>query len=89
MLEAQLNYPSFSTFLGSTNQTYSRTVTTVGEAISTYSVEIDPPPGIDLSVEPSRLQFSELNQKMTYSVTFSRSTTAKYSARSPIVVFIE
>lgn len=89
MLEAQLNYPSFSTFLGSTNQTYSRTVTTVGEAISTYSVEINPPLGIDLSVEPSRLQFSELNQKMTYSVTFSRSTTAKYSARSPIVVFIE
>ncbi|CAI9768259.1 unnamed protein product [Fraxinus pennsylvanica] len=102
--EAQLNYPSFSVFLGSKNQTYSRIVTNVGEANSTYSIKIDPPPGIDLSVEPSRLQFFGLNQKMTYNLTFSRSATArsksivqgfltwisaKYSVTSPIVVFIE
>ncbi|KAL2543817.1 Subtilisin-like protease SBT1.2 [Forsythia ovata] len=102
--EAQLNYPSISVFLGSTNQTYLRTVTNVGEANSVYTVQIDPPPGIDLGVEPNTLQFSALNQKVTYNVTFSRSasarsksivqgfftwTSAKYSVRSPIVVFIQ
>ncbi|KAL2516961.1 Subtilisin-like protease SBT1.2 [Abeliophyllum distichum] len=102
--EAQLNYPSISVFLGSTNQTYLRTVTNVGEANSVYTVQIDPPRGIDLSVEPNTLQFSAVNQKVTYNVTFSRSasarsksivqgfftwTSAKYSVRSPIVVFIQ
>ncbi|CAI9784502.1 unnamed protein product [Fraxinus pennsylvanica] len=102
--DAELNYPSFGIFLRYTSQTYFRTVTNVGEDNSIYSVVIDSPLGINVSVEPSRLQFSKLNQKLTYKVTFSRSATvrlnsvgqgsliwisAKYSVRSPIVVYIE
>ncbi|KAL3499447.1 hypothetical protein ACH5RR_038540 [Cinchona calisaya] len=73
--EAQLNYPSFAIRLGtstSTEQTYTRTVTNVGEANEFYMVEIIPPPGVAVIVEPPVLNFSELNQKLTYQVTFSR-----------------
>ena len=102
--EAQLNYPSFSIIMGSTDQTYTRTVTNVGEAISSYTVEIVPPRGVDVSVKPTRLDFSDVNQKMTYQVTFSRSTggmnaisaqgflkwtSTKHVVRSPIAILFE
>ncbi|KAH6754779.1 hypothetical protein C2S53_020144 [Perilla frutescens var. hirtella] len=99
--EAQLNYPSFSiTFSveSSASQTYTRTVTNVGEPNSSYVVEIVPPSGIDVRVEPTKLDFSEVKQKLQYKVTFGRlNTTAvgfvqgylkwdssKHSVRSPI-----
>ncbi|XP_059661690.1 subtilisin-like protease [Cornus florida] len=72
--EAQLNYPSFSVVLGPNERTYTRTVTNVGEASSSYSVEILPPPGVYVTVKPHKLDFTEVNQQMTYSVTFSQST---------------
>ncbi|KZV54314.1 hypothetical protein F511_34688 [Dorcoceras hygrometricum] len=104
--EAELNYPSFSVFLGTvllggTTQTYSRTVTNVGDANSVYTVEVVGLPGTVVSVEPKVLRFSGLNEKLTYQVTFDRSagaesntavqgfltwTSAKHSVRSPIVV---
>ncbi|RYQ79779.1 hypothetical protein Ahy_Scaffold1g106617 isoform D [Arachis hypogaea] len=68
--EAQLNYPSFSIILGSTSQYYTRTLTNVGPANSTYSVDIDVPFGLGVSVNPSQITFSEWNQKVTYSVEF-------------------
>ncbi|KAK6130147.1 hypothetical protein DH2020_036109 [Rehmannia glutinosa] len=43
--EAQLNYPSFSIVLGSGPQTYTRTVTNVGEPNESYNVEIVSPAG--------------------------------------------
>ncbi|KAL3833570.1 hypothetical protein ACJIZ3_008306 [Penstemon smallii] len=104
--EAQLNYPSFAlTFrtLQSTVQTYTRTVTNVGEPNSSYVVEIVPPPGIDVSVEPAKLDFVELKQTLQYKVTFSRLVSAtnigfvqgflrwsssKHSVRSPIAVIL-
>ncbi|KZV19459.1 hypothetical protein F511_08800 [Dorcoceras hygrometricum] len=73
--EGQLNYPSFSiTFrsFNSTPQTYSRMMTNVGEPNSSYVVEIVPPPGVEVRVEPTKLDFSELNQKLQYQVTFTR-----------------
>ncbi|XP_075505829.1 subtilisin-like protease [Primulina tabacum] len=74
--EAQLNYPSFSltfpSFNISTPQTYSRMVTNVGEPNSSYVVEIVPPPGIEVLVQPAKLDFSEFNQKLQYQVTFTR-----------------
>lgn len=104
--EAQLNYPSFAlTFTNQTNsQMYTRTVTNVGDPNSSYNVEIVSPPGIDVQVEPTRLDFSELNQKMQYQVTFKRLASAsenavvqgfikwtspKYSVRSPIAVILQ
>ncbi|XP_075508649.1 subtilisin-like protease [Primulina tabacum] len=102
--EAQLNYPSFSIVLGSDPQTYTRTITNVGEANSSFALEIVSPPGVDVSVEPSVLSFSELNKKLTYNTKFSRSKdqvdnvisqgflnwkSTKYSVRSPIAVVFE
>ncbi|PHU28307.1 hypothetical protein BC332_00400 [Capsicum chinense] len=102
--QAQLNYPSFSIFgLGSTPQTYTRTVTNVGDPTSSYKVEIVSPKGVALKVEPSELNFSQLNQKLTYQVTFSKTTNSsnpeavegflkwtsnKHSVRSPISVVL-
>ncbi|MCD7446992.1 hypothetical protein HAX54_020770 [Datura stramonium] len=99
--EEQLNYPSFSIRLGSTPQTYTRTVTNVGDAKSSYKVEIVSPKGVAVKVKPSHLNFSMLNQKLTYQVTFSKTTNIstsidvegflkwnsnRHSVRSPIAV---
>ncbi|MCD7466893.1 hypothetical protein HAX54_003972 [Datura stramonium] len=101
--EAQLNYPSFSITLGENSQTYTRTVTNVGEAKSSYNVEIVSPQGVSVTVNPSTLKFSKLNQKMTYQVTFSKTTNSsnsdivqgflkwtsnRHSVRSPIAVVL-
>ncbi|XP_009604592.1 subtilisin-like protease [Nicotiana tomentosiformis] len=97
--EAELNYPSFAINLGSTVQTYTRTVTNVGEANSTYTVEVFGVKGVKLSIKPTTLKFSALNQKLSYKVTFKRSVSAdssqgyitwsstKYSVRSPVAIF--
>ncbi|KAL0395118.1 UNVERIFIED_CONTAM: Subtilisin-like protease SBT1.2 [Sesamum latifolium] len=104
--EAELNYPSFTAFLGTgnTSETYNRTVTNVGEANSVYTVETVGLPGVDMRVEPSTLQFSGVNQRLTYQVTFSRLanvssntvaqgfltwTSTRHSVRSPLVVKFE
>ncbi|KAL0409804.1 UNVERIFIED_CONTAM: Subtilisin-like protease SBT1.4 [Sesamum radiatum] len=104
--ETELNYPSFTAFLGTgnTSQTYNRTVTNVGEANSVYTVETVGLPGVDMRVEPSTLQFSGVNQRLPYQVTFSRLanvgsnavaqgfltwTSARHSVRSPLVVTFE
>ncbi|KAL3508374.1 hypothetical protein ACH5RR_027775 [Cinchona calisaya] len=99
--EAQLNYPSFSIVLGSNLVRYTRTVTNVGEADSSYNVQIAPPSGVNVTVKPSTLTFSQLNQYLTYEVTFSKLATnsaahfsqgfltwssAKHSVSSPIIV---
>ncbi|KAL8064346.1 hypothetical protein ABFX02_01G083300 [Erythranthe guttata] len=103
--EAQLNYPSFAISfdrLQPITQTYTRTVTNVGEPVSSYVVEIVPPPGIGVLVEPTTLDFTEVNQILQYQVTFTKleSTTnttvytqgylkwnsGKYSVRTPIAV---
>ncbi|XP_061357796.1 subtilisin-like protease 3 [Gastrolobium bilobum] len=69
--EAQLNYPSFSIQLGNTSQFYTRTLTNVGPANSTYSLEIDVPLAVGMSVSSDQITFTEVNQKFTYSVGFS------------------
>ncbi|KAL3499442.1 hypothetical protein ACH5RR_038535 [Cinchona calisaya] len=74
--EAQLNYPSFAIQLGSKTQTYTRTVANVGKARSTYKVEIELIPGVDIHVRPLMLKFRERNQQETYTISFSRSGTA-------------
>ncbi|PHT96116.1 hypothetical protein T459_03998 [Capsicum annuum] len=102
--EAQLNYPSFSISLGEKPQTYTRTVTNVGEANSTYRLEIVSPRMVSVVVKPSILKFSKLNQKMTYRVTFATTTNItnmevvhgylkwtsnRHFVRSPIAVVLQ
>ncbi|XP_057811863.1 subtilisin-like protease [Salvia miltiorrhiza] len=83
--EAQLNYPSFSIIFSgkSTSQVYTRSVTNVGDPASRYDVEISPPRGVDVRVEPTTLKFSEINQKLQYEVTF------KLLASAPNTTFVQ
>ncbi|XP_060194761.1 subtilisin-like protease [Lycium barbarum] len=73
--EAELNYPSFSIKLGSKTREYTRTVTNVGEANSIYNVEISPPEGVEVTVSRSSFNFSEVNERIAYQVTFTRSAS--------------
>ncbi|KAI3924949.1 hypothetical protein MKW98_002858 [Papaver atlanticum] len=73
--EYQLNYPSFTVPMIGTTM-FTRTVTNVGEANSTYGVEIVEPDGVSVSVKPNMLYFTEMNQKLSYSVMFSRNRFA-------------
>ncbi|KAL3499867.1 hypothetical protein ACH5RR_038960 [Cinchona calisaya] len=99
--ESQLNYPSFAIQLGSSNQTYTRIVTNVGEARSTYTVDIEIIRGVDVYVQPSMLNFTKINQQITYQISFSRSSNSmintyvqgsltwisdKHTIRSPISI---
>lgn len=101
--ESQLNYPSFSVVFGSQVQTYTRTVTNVGEANSSYVVKVSAPPGVDVGVKPGILDFTAQKQKLTYEVTFSRLangvssnfsqgfltwSSTKYVVRSPIAAIM-
>lgn len=99
--EAQLNYPSFSIQLGSSPQNFTRQVTNVGEAYSSYTVKVVPPLGVTVSVEPNAIKFTKLKQKETYSISFRRTKDVgksefaqgylkwisdRYSVRSPISI---
>ncbi|KAL3838401.1 hypothetical protein ACJIZ3_022992 [Penstemon smallii] len=103
--QAELNYPSFALTFShySTYQAYTRTATNVGERNSSYTVEIASPPGIDVFVQPTSLNFSEANKKIKYRVEFIRLksainntvvqghlkwTSTRHSVRSPIVVML-
>ncbi|EYU29359.1 hypothetical protein MIMGU_mgv1a017952mg, partial [Erythranthe guttata] len=74
ILEAQLNYPSFSIIFGSTPQNYTRTLTNVGKDNLSYDVEIVLPDGVNVKVEPNKLVFPKLGDKSSYNMTFTRTT---------------
>ncbi|KAK1419008.1 hypothetical protein QVD17_28164 [Tagetes erecta] len=80
--EAQLNYPSFAVTLGAGDaKNFTRTVTNVGVANSTYIItDVSIPVGLILEVVGSTLQFSKLNQKLTYGVIFIRDSKATVKA---------
>ncbi|KAG0467775.1 hypothetical protein HPP92_017103 [Vanilla planifolia] len=68
----QLNYPSFGVTLGGTTVvTLTRRVTNVGEAGDAYNVYVDEPDGVRVDVIPSRLQFSQVGEVLSYDVKFS------------------
>ncbi|KAF5816176.1 putative cucumisin [Helianthus annuus] len=77
--QGQLNYPSFAmTLARGENKTYTRTVTNVGKAKSTYTIsmqDIDVPKGIVVVVHNRTLKFTKMNQKLTYGLTFRRSSS--------------
>lgn len=88
----QLNYPSISVrFEGSVNTvSVTRTVRNVGPAKSRYILSlIDPIMGLDsIGVSPGDLEFTEVNQTVSYTVDFTRSvdwnTTATPFAQGAI-----
>ncbi|KAH9293696.1 hypothetical protein KI387_041100, partial [Taxus chinensis] len=100
----ELNYPSIIvvTIPGQPIQAkFPRTVTNVGEAVSTYNVIINAPSKMNVTVEPDTLSFSSLNQKLSYNVTVEGEPILRdmllsgaltwnygnYSVRSPITVY--
>lgn len=80
-------------------QTVKRTVTNVGDGPATYTVSVDAPSGIDVTVEPNELTLDAGNSA-SFDVTFTRSTATldewafgsltwsdgAHSVRSPIAV---
>ena len=101
-----LNYPSFAVLFNGNAQknraTYKRSVTNVGYPTTTYVAQVQEPEGVSVMVKPNVLKFKELNQKLSYKVSFvaSRKTSTssswsfgslvwvsrKYRVRSPIAV---
>ncbi|MED6167672.1 Subtilisin-like protease 3 [Stylosanthes scabra] len=68
--EAQLNYPSFSIEMGNTSLSYTRTLTNVGPANSTYTLEGEAPLAVTVRITPPKITFKEVKEKVTYTVEF-------------------
>ncbi|XP_065880977.1 subtilisin-like protease SBT3 [Euphorbia lathyris] len=105
-----INYPSFIAFFNgeesesnlTTVKEFHRTVTNVGDAISTYTASWTPINGLNVSVVPKKLQFKAMNEKLTYKLVLQGpkkteeflafgqlswvDSKRKHIVRSPIVV---
>ena len=70
---SQLNYPSIMVTLSSNspNETIMRTVTNVGKANSVYTPRIVHPANASLILSTNRLQFSSINQQLSFNVTIT------------------
>ncbi|CAL9068045.1 unnamed protein product, partial [Musa banksii] len=80
--ESELNYPSIVVApMNGTAATVKRTVTNVGQAKSSYTVEVEVPETVSVTVRPPSLSFSEVNQKMSFLVT-AKWTTAGLPTRN-------
>lgn len=53
--------------------TLNRTVTNVGDSMSTYKVKVQEPSGIRVIVKPQTLSFSNVKEQVQFAVTFSKS----------------
>ncbi|PON64072.1 Peptidase S8, subtilisin-related [Trema orientale] len=63
--------PVVSIVFGPSPQSFTRTVTNVGPANSSYRVQVVSPPGVGLRVMPDVISFTEKKQRATYNVSFS------------------
>ncbi|GLU13476.1 hypothetical protein SLE2022_301110 [Rubroshorea leprosula] len=78
---SDLNYPSLAVNVDTTTQTgssavfkHTRTLTNVGSP-ATYNVSVSPQiAGVQISVQPETLNFSKVNEKKSYTVTFTVSS---------------
>ncbi|XP_021715434.1 subtilisin-like protease SBT4.3 [Chenopodium quinoa] len=104
-LAKDVNYPSLSVMVEidiPINIKFSRTVTNVGVANSTYTVKVESPKEIKVTVNPTSLSFKSLNEKKTYEVSvvgkaltenssiISASlvwSDGQHNVRSPLVVY--
>ncbi|XVE70719.1 hypothetical protein DITRI_Ditri10aG0093200 [Diplodiscus trichospermus] len=67
----ELNYPSFSVLFGDKRVVrYTRELTNVGPARSTYKVTVNGPSTVGISVNPRALFFRSVGEKKRYTVTF-------------------
>ncbi|KAK4756637.1 hypothetical protein SAY87_006764 [Trapa incisa] len=71
-----LNYPSFSIlFRDNKVVKYTREVTNVGPAVSTYELAVTGPPMVEVTVKPKKLVFTKAGEKLRYRVTFASKGT--------------
>ncbi|KAI3467393.1 hypothetical protein Pfo_024056 [Paulownia fortunei] len=103
-----LNYPSMTTRIMSTignksvtfSEKFTRTVTNVGLANSTYKVTTSKSPDYNITVKPSILTFGAANEKKSFEVIISGKTNFRkmvsaslelsdgvHKVRSPIIVY--
>lgn len=104
-----LNYPSFIAYFngdgsgsnGKFVHEFRRTLTNVGEGISSYTAKVTPMAGIKVNVEPWTLMFNKKNEKLSFKLTLEGPKLleeivvhgslswvhdgGKYIVRSPIV----
>ncbi|XP_020587639.1 LOW QUALITY PROTEIN: subtilisin-like protease SBT1.2 [Phalaenopsis equestris] len=74
IMEAELNYPSFSVELGVGERVVlNRTLTNVGLGSQRYWAEIEPPKGVVVKVVPKRLTFKKLKQEKKFRIVLKRS----------------
>ncbi|XP_058089282.1 subtilisin-like protease SBT3 [Magnolia sinica] len=75
---SDLNYPSFIVFVKPNDtgiiKEFRRTVTNVGNGISTYQAKVGPMEGFDVKVNPDTLVFEEKNEKLNFTVTLVAQT---------------
>ncbi|KAJ3705654.1 hypothetical protein LUZ61_009359 [Rhynchospora tenuis] len=75
----ELNYPAILIDLQSSPITVNRTLTNVGMANSTYAAVVDVPTEVTVIVNPSILQFTKVNEKMSFTVTVTWNSTGNVS----------
>ncbi|XP_020263237.1 subtilisin-like protease SBT1.4 [Asparagus officinalis] len=67
--DTMLNYPTITVFaVSGAPAVVNRTVTNVGDANVKYTVEVDVPKGVKVMVRPKTLQFTKVNESLTFSV---------------------
>jgi subtilisin family serine protease len=69
-----LNTPNIAVGSLPAVQTVTRKVTNVGPKPSNYSVQVTPPPGFSVAVNPTTLKLSGNGTRAKYTVTFTRTT---------------
>ncbi|KAD4178076.1 hypothetical protein E3N88_26667 [Mikania micrantha] len=73
--EDSINYPTMQLTLKNkkeiTRGTFRRSVTNVGQAISTYNATIRAPKGVNITVEPMTISFLDTSQRSSFKVTVS------------------
>ncbi|KAF7093905.1 LOW QUALITY PROTEIN: hypothetical protein CFC21_096282 [Triticum aestivum] len=98
--DVQLNYPTITVPLTSTQFTVNRTVTYVGPANSTFKTKVDVPRSLTVRAVPETMSFSKTGEKKTFSVSVSGHdlgkelyvertlswVSEKHVVRSPVVV---
>lgn len=101
-LISNINYPSIAVFNlnGKNSRSITRTLTNVaGGGNTTYSVTIEAPTGLTVTVSPTRLQFTKNGQRLSYHIIFTPTvsslqkdmfgsitwTNKKFNVRAPFV----
>ncbi|XP_019178154.1 PREDICTED: subtilisin-like protease SBT5.6 [Ipomoea nil] len=74
---SNLNYPSLSIAQLKGSMVVKRTVTNVGTANATYSVEVKAPAGYSIKISPTELKFMEVGEKQSFFVSVKAESVKK------------